>query len=349
MMSPVHDDDTDYSDLDEEAPPTGPASRGPPRPKNRERLSERTPLLSTSPPPPAYADVTRLYGAPPYLARNEPGSAEPDQPRHQNAIESAHTRVDEPQSMGDPGRDAEEGGKTTKKRNFLTNRKTLLCLVFVLAFTLVGLMSITTAKHNKTDDQNSGGDDDDDDSPVDGFPHHSRCNYDTISDRQTFSFLEPRAFSFVEITEGAHNPSSNINGQVRIMAGADDQEDPILMEFRVAKSSDAQNSYFAVQYTAESLRLNTPASSATHQKACMEIDMNIWFRPGTQLEHLEIATEHLDIIIEPGLFPPSHETLPSGQAAYYVSNRTDFIAVSGGLSAAYWESGRETRIDLVSG
>jgi hypothetical protein len=133
------------------------------------------------------------------------------------------------------------------------------------------------------------------------------------------------------------------------MVGADDQKDPILMEMRVAKSSDAQRSHFAVDYTAESLRLNTPASSANHQKACMEIDINIWFRPGAQLEHLEIATEHLDIKVEPGLFPPTHEPLQPGQQAYYISNRTDFIAVSGGLSAAYWESGRETRIDLVSG
>jgi hypothetical protein len=134
------------------------------------------------------------------------------------------------------------------------------------------------------------------------------------------------------------------------MAGADDQQDPILMEMRVAKSTDAQRSHFSVDYTAESLRLNTPASSATHQKACMEIDISIWFRPGAQLEHLEIATEHLDIKIEPGLFPPSHDTLPPDQdQAYYISNNTDFIAVSGGLSAAYWESGRETRIDLMSG
>jgi hypothetical protein len=153
MMSPVHDDDTDYSDLDEEAPSAAPASRGPSRPKNREHLSERTPLLSTSPPPPAYADVTRLYGAPPYVARNESGSAEPEQTRHQDAIAPAHTRVDEPQSMGDPVRDAEGGRKPTKKRNFLTNRKALLCLVFVLAFSLVGLMSVTTTKHNKSDDQ----------------------------------------------------------------------------------------------------------------------------------------------------------------------------------------------------
>jgi hypothetical protein len=133
------------------------------------------------------------------------------------------------------------------------------------------------------------------------------------------------------------------------MLGADDQKDPILMEMRVAKSSDAQKARFGVDYTAESLRLNTPASSATHSKACMELDVNIWFRPGAQLEHLEIATEHLDIKIEPGLFPPSHETLSSDQEAYYISNITDFIAVSGDLSAAYWESGRETRIDLITG
>jgi hypothetical protein len=134
------------------------------------------------------------------------------------------------------------------------------------------------------------------------------------------------------------------------MVGVDDQKDPILMEMRVAKSTDAQRSHFSVDYTSESLRLNTPASSATHQKACMEIDMSIWFRPGAQLEHLEIATEHLDIKIDPGLFPPSYDNLSAGQdQAYYISNTTDFIAVSGGLSAAYWESGRETRIDLISG
>ena len=134
------------------------------------------------------------------------------------------------------------------------------------------------------------------------------------------------------------------------MAGAGDQKDPILMEMRVAKSTEAQRLHFSVDYTAESLRLNTPTSSDSDQKACMELDISIWFRPGAQLEHLEIATEHLDVKIEPGLFPPSHDTFLSGQdQAYYISNTTDFIAVSGGLSAAYWESGRETRIDLISG
>jgi hypothetical protein len=152
-MSPVHDDDTDYSDLDEEAPSAAPASRGPPRPKNRERMSERTPLLSTSPPPPAYADVTRLYGAPPYRARNEADSAEPGQTRHEDAIPPVQTRVDEPQSMGDPERDAGYGKKPSKKRNFLTKQKALVFLVFVLAISLVGLMAITTAKHNRNDDQ----------------------------------------------------------------------------------------------------------------------------------------------------------------------------------------------------
>lgn len=123
-----------------------------------------------------------------------------------------------------------------------------------------------------------------------------------------------------------------------------------MVELRVAKSAAAQNSHFQVDYTGESLRLNVPASSPSYERACMEIDLNIWIRPGTQLEHLEIATEHLDIKIEPGLFPPSLETPPSGQGnAYYISNDTDFITIAGSLSAAYWESGRETRIDTVSG
>ena len=156
-VSPVHDDDTDYSDLDEEAPPAVPAPHGRPTPKNRERLSERTPLLSTSPPPPAYADVTRLYGTPPYLARNEQDGVQPEQTRHEHVVESVHVRPDEPQSMGDPGRDAEDGSKPKKKRRVLTIKKALACLVFILAISLVGLMAITTTKHNKSDDS-SGGD-----------------------------------------------------------------------------------------------------------------------------------------------------------------------------------------------
>jgi hypothetical protein len=55
--------------------------------------------------------------------------------------------------MGDPERDAEYGKKPSKKRNFLTNQKALVSLVFVLAISLVGLMAITTVKHNKNDDQ----------------------------------------------------------------------------------------------------------------------------------------------------------------------------------------------------
>lgn len=151
-MSAVHDDDTDYSDLDEEAPPATPASQHPSGPKNRERLSERTPLLSTSPPPPAYADVTRLYGTPPYVARNESSSFQPGQARYQDATTSAHTPTEEPQSMGDPGRDPEDGKRLTKRRNILTNRKALACLVLVLACSLIGLVTVTTIKHDESQD-----------------------------------------------------------------------------------------------------------------------------------------------------------------------------------------------------
>ena len=159
MLPPVHDDDTDYSDLDEEAPPAGSTSHGPRGLKNRERLSERTertertPLLSTSPPPPAYSDVTRLYGTPPYLTRNEQNSVQPEQTRHDGAVEPAHMRPDEPQSMGDPGRDAEDGSKPKRKRKVLNTKKALACLVFILAVSLVGLTAITTAKHDKSQDQ----------------------------------------------------------------------------------------------------------------------------------------------------------------------------------------------------
>lgn len=177
-----------------------------------------------------------------------------------------------------------------------------------------------------------------------------RCDYGSVSDPSTFSFKSPRSFSFVEITEGAHNPSSDISGQVRVLLGEEDQEHPLLIELRVAKSAGAQNSRFQVAYTGESLRLNAPASSPSYQRACMEIDVSIWIKPGAQVEHLEIATEHLDINVEPGLFKPSLDALPSGQGGtYYISNNTDFITVAGSLNAAYWESGRETRIGTVSG
>lgn len=155
--SPVHDDDTDYSDLDEEAPSAAPAPHGRPGPKNREELSERTPLLSSSPPPPAYADVTRLYGTPPYLGRTEQNFVQPEQTRHDHVIESAHVRPDEPQSMGDPRRDAEGGSKPKRKRRILTIKKALACLVFILAISLVGLMAVTTTKHDTSDDSSGGG------------------------------------------------------------------------------------------------------------------------------------------------------------------------------------------------
>ena len=152
MVSPIHDDDTDYSDLDEEAPAPH-SSQRPSGPKNRERLSERTPLLSTSPPPPAYADVTRLYGAPPYVPRDESSSTPPYAARHDNATEAADLRVEQPQSMGDPRRDPEDGKKLIKKRRAFTNRKTLACLVLILAVSLFGLMTMTTVKHDKSDDK----------------------------------------------------------------------------------------------------------------------------------------------------------------------------------------------------
>ncbi|KAH0380854.1 hypothetical protein KCU92_g7327, partial [Aureobasidium melanogenum] len=343
MVSAVHDDDTDYSDLDEEAPSAAPASRHLSGPKNRERLSERTPLLSTSPPPPAYADVTRLYGTPPYVARNESIAVQPDEFPHQDATTSAYTRTEEPQSMGDPERDAQDGKKVTKKRSVLTNRKALACLVFILTCSLIGLVTVTTVKHDKSQDSNSGNGSP---SPADGFPHYMRCDIGSIGDPQTFTFHAPRSFSFVEITEGAHNPSSDINGQVRVMLGEEDQEHPLYVELRIAKSTAAQHSQFKIEYTGESLRVNAPASSPSYYRACMEIDLRIWIKPGAQLEHLEVATEHLDIKVDPGLFPSS---LGSQSGAHYISNNTDFITVVGSLSVAYWESGRETRIDTVSG
>lgn len=152
MVSAVHDDDTDYSDLDEEAPSAAPASRYPSGPKNQERLSERTPLLSTSPPPPAYADVTRLYGTPPCVARNDSNSVQPDQVQHQDASTLVYTRTEEPQSMGDPERDAEDAKKSIKKRDILTNRKALACLVLILTCSLIGLVTVTTVKHDKNQD-----------------------------------------------------------------------------------------------------------------------------------------------------------------------------------------------------
>ncbi|KEQ96050.1 hypothetical protein AUEXF2481DRAFT_658783 [Aureobasidium subglaciale EXF-2481] len=349
MVSPVHDDDTDYSDLDEEAPPAAPSSSQPPsRPKNRERLSERAPLLNTSPPPPAYADVTRLYGAPPYVARNEIDTAQPNQHPQHNPNEASHTPVGQAQSIRDLGQDPGDQKKVTRERNVLSNRKMLLCLVAVI-ITLIGITSIMTVKHDKSDDQPSNGGDHSP-LPADGFPHQSKCAYESISDRQTFTFASPRVFSFVEVTEGAGMPTSDISGQVRLMLGPEDQEDPISTEMRVAKSSGAQDLHFNIHYTAETLRVNTPASTSPTRKACIEIDMSIWIRPGAQFEHLEIATEHLDIKIEPGMFPLPEDSLASGKDnARYISNQTDFIAMSGDLSAAYWESGRETRIDVVSG
>ncbi|THY71973.1 hypothetical protein D6C87_02553 [Aureobasidium pullulans] len=353
MVSPIHDDDTDYSDLDEEAPAPH-SSQRPSGPKNRERLSERTPLLSTSPPPPAYADVTRLYGAPPYVPRDESSSTPPYAARHDNATEAADLRVEQPQSMGDPRRDPEDGMKVIKKRRAFTNRKTLACLVLILAVSLFGLMTMTTVKHDKSDDKKKG---DDESSPPRGgssrdgaFPHYERCSYSSLSDETALSFKAKERFSFVEVTEGTNNPSSDINGQVHILSGKEDQKDPVIVEFKVAKSPGASTSHFKVDYTSESLRLNSPASDGGHANGCMEIDLSIYVKPGAKFEHLEVATEHLDIEIEPGLFPPSQDTEnPGRDDAFYISNTTDFIAVSGDVSAAYWESGRETRIDLTSG
>jgi hypothetical protein len=54
--------------------------------------------------------------------------------------------------MGDPGRDAEHGSKPKRKRKALNIKKALACLVFILAISLVGLMAITTAKHDKSSD-----------------------------------------------------------------------------------------------------------------------------------------------------------------------------------------------------
>lgn len=166
-----------------------------------------------------------------------------------------------------------------------------------------------------------------------------------------FGFDKPNSFSFVEVTEGSTNPSSRVNGHIRILPAPDDQEDPIMTGLRVAKSSEAHDGHFSIEYTPESLRINTPAYTLSHSKACIEVEITIWIKHGAKLEHLEIATEHLDIKVEPGLFPLCENDGASkcSDDAHYVSNTTDFFAVAGDVSVAYWESGRNTGVDLVSG
>lgn len=138
--------------------------------------------------------------------------------------------------------------------------------------------------------------------------------------------------------------AGDIRGTIRILPGEKDQKDDIVTGLRTAKSLEAHDGLFNVDYTAEALRVHTPWFNS---KACMEIEVMIWIRPGTRLEHFEVATEHLNIKIEPDIFPPPEEVATSDRL--YISNTSDFISVKGSLAAAYWESGRETRIDLTSG
>lgn len=148
MVSQIHDDDTDYSDLDDHEAPTPQRPSGP---KNRERLNERTPLLSSSPPPPTYSDVTRLYGTPPYGPQQTPHSSHPHQTHHDASAEPRVFGTNQPQSMGDPTEDIEDGKRSTKERRAFTNFKTLACLLLILTASILALIVIKV-KHNSNTD-----------------------------------------------------------------------------------------------------------------------------------------------------------------------------------------------------
>lgn len=141
MVPPVHDDDTDYSDLDE-VPANEVNHSRQSTPKTRERLSERTPLLSSSPPPPAYSDVTR--GNPRYVPQTRSNHVDTNQvPDDEGAPNQ------QPQSMGDTLQDPEDGKKDHIRRRMAPNIQLLTFLALLLAAS-VTIGAIIGSRHKSS-------------------------------------------------------------------------------------------------------------------------------------------------------------------------------------------------------
>lgn len=137
---------------------------------------------------------------------------------------------------------------------------------------------------------------------------------------------------------------------MRIAAPLEGQTAAIVVGVGIATTAPWYVSQINVKQEVESLYMKAPTllkkNGRSRDKPCMGVFVTIFVRPDVRLHNFEIATENLNLLVEPGLFENTSQDAESGPV--YISNTTDFTVVNGDVSVAYWSS-RETRIDVISG
>lgn len=182
------------------------------------------------------------------------------------------------------------------------------------------------------------------------FVHYSQTYY--------YSFKSPKSFSLVEFLE-YHQASSDIRGIVRVLPAGKDQAPDILVGIVVATTAHQIVKDVVFEVDSESLYLKEPIildgdRSATGRK-CIDVYIDVFVKSAIELSSFEIATEHLDLVVQADLFDENDvgklgmdHTASGGLIVGNAVNNTEFNTVIGKIDIAYWSS-RETRIETMTG
>ncbi|KAF1344087.1 hypothetical protein BDV97DRAFT_393736 [Delphinella strobiligena] len=302
---------------------------------------ERTPLLDAGPPPPAYSDI----------AANRPYAGAPVSP-------SSHRYGHTQQSAGEGAElDGGESGRTypsdavKRRRKYSRPIRVLKATVFLLALVLMITLTFTTWRDIQHD-EGSYGDDKHTPSPVmppngTGWtsPRLGHCQFKHYTAESVFEFPSPRSFSFIELMEESNLLVHEIGGLITLTAPSEVQEAAVVVGITLATTEHYQISNVNVLQREDSLSLSAPSFEPTgysnsFEKTCMLVQVRISIKPGTEFSELEVATERLNLHVDPSLF--------GSQRGPEVHNNTEFTTIQGDVSAAYWSS-RNTIIDVKAG
>ena len=181
------------------------------------------------------------------------------------------------------------------------------------------------------------------DSPGNGYPDEGTpptdCLYTARAQERTFTFAEPKAFSFQEFIDSDDLIPGGVSGILRIVSGTPNQRHnvEVRLSFRTSDHYTVKQIRYAVTDT--SLSIKTPEIKETKMTGlgypCLGVSATISIAPGVELENLRINTANFDL------------DLPSGVDAS-ILNTTDITLVRGSLSSSHLDS-RKTIIDVVSG
>lgn len=174
-------------------------------------------------------------------------------------------------------------------------------------------------------------------------PRLGDCDFEHYSSDHFFEFTSPKSFSFLELMEDSHIPVREVDGLVRITAGSANQKAAIVVGVSFATTAEYQVTQVNMKQTGNSLSLNAPSmrstASGSSKRSCMNVHATIFIRPDIELEDLEVATDHLHLHVQGGLF--------DGDKKLAVGN-TEFTTIRGDVDVVQWSS-RNTVIEVISG